>query len=331
MSKAQPTRSQEPIRPLFLLSQMRSGSTVVQRVLASHTRVATAAEPWLLLPLTYMRRKAGARAEYWHVATAEAIDDFCWAALPGRDDDWQEGLRTFVLDLYRKAAGADATYFLDKTPHYHFIASDIQRLFPEAKLVFLWRNPLAVIASSLETFRGGRFEPYLFKPDALDAIGHLVDAREAAGDRAHAVRYEDLFGPDGEQYWRSLFTYLELDWEPGVLTDFSGVQLQGRYGDPVGRHLYQSLSSEPLEKWKKTFSGAVRRRWAKHALRRIGAGRLHAMGYDPRELQGALDELRDGGHRADRDAALLALSAVRYLLRSRTLRLDETPPPIPRA
>ena len=39
------------IRPIFIFSAPRSGSTLLQRVLAAHTQVATASEPWILLPL----------------------------------------------------------------------------------------------------------------------------------------------------------------------------------------------------------------------------------------------------------------------------------------
>ena len=42
--------SAHPIRPLFLLSLPRSGSTLVQRVLARSPQIATASETWLLMP-----------------------------------------------------------------------------------------------------------------------------------------------------------------------------------------------------------------------------------------------------------------------------------------
>ena len=71
-----------PTRPLFLLCLPRSGSTLVQRVLASHAEIATVSEPWLLLPLLYSIREHGIRAEYWHQTAAQAIADFI-EELPG--------------------------------------------------------------------------------------------------------------------------------------------------------------------------------------------------------------------------------------------------------
>ncbi|MBA3701438.1 MAG: sulfotransferase [Rubrobacteraceae bacterium] len=42
--------------PLFLLSLPRSGSTLAQRFLAAHDAIATASEPWILLPYFYTLR-----------------------------------------------------------------------------------------------------------------------------------------------------------------------------------------------------------------------------------------------------------------------------------
>ena len=40
--------------PIFIISLPRSGSTLLQRILTSHESVASASEPWLLLPLIEM-------------------------------------------------------------------------------------------------------------------------------------------------------------------------------------------------------------------------------------------------------------------------------------
>ncbi|MFV1990599.1 MAG: sulfotransferase, partial [Acidimicrobiales bacterium] len=47
------------IRPAFLLSLPRSGSTLLQRLLGAHSMVATVAEPWLLIPPLYALRDEG--------------------------------------------------------------------------------------------------------------------------------------------------------------------------------------------------------------------------------------------------------------------------------
>ena len=96
-----PKAAREPsIRPLFLMSLPRTGSTLVQRVLAAHPGVATASEPWLLLPLLYARREDGIRAEYCHMVAANAIADFA-EAREGGTAAFDQRLREFVQGVYQ--------------------------------------------------------------------------------------------------------------------------------------------------------------------------------------------------------------------------------------
>ncbi|MBT8101022.1 MAG: sulfotransferase, partial [Gammaproteobacteria bacterium] len=53
------------LRPVFLLSLPRSGSTLLQRMLMTHPAISSVPEPWLLLPIFYPRRTSGHSAEYW--------------------------------------------------------------------------------------------------------------------------------------------------------------------------------------------------------------------------------------------------------------------------
>ena len=117
------------VTPIFLLSLPRSGSTLVQRVLAAHPQVATAAEPWVLLPHLYATRERGIAAEYTQPIAARAIAEFL-RSLPNGERDYREALHDFVIDLYTRASSEGATYFLDKTPRYHYIVDDLLETFP---------------------------------------------------------------------------------------------------------------------------------------------------------------------------------------------------------
>jgi Sulfotransferase family len=313
------------VRPLFLLSLPRAGSTLVQRVLASHPKISTTGEPWILLPLVYARRWKGIRAEYAHQLAEAAINEFA-QGLPGGPETFDRRLRSFVEDLYGDAAEEGATYFLDKSPHYHFIVDDLIRLFPDAKFVFLWRNPLSVVASILETFRANRFEPYEAPAELVQGPTALASAFDANRERAHAVRYEDLLGENRDEHWAGIFEYLELDWDPQVLERFSGVELRGGFGDPTGRRAYASLSTEPLQKWRQSFRGPVRRIWVARWLKRLGPRPLEIMGYDPERL---MSEVRSADpvriDQAAEDAILLAGSAARRLFRRQALRVQDIP------
>src|ERR1035441_201942 len=138
-----------PIRPIFVFSISRSGSSLVQRVIGAHDGVSTVSEPWLLLPQLFAFRPQGVQAEYVHPLLVSALEEFC-EHLPNGRDDYRQELHDFVLRLYGKAADPTATHFLDKTPPYCLISEEIMQLFPEGRFVFLWRNPLSVIASTIQ-------------------------------------------------------------------------------------------------------------------------------------------------------------------------------------
>lgn len=275
-----------PIKPIFVFSVSRSGSTLLQRIIAAHEGVATVSEPWLLLPYLYTFRPQGVVAEYTHPWMVAAIEDFC-KELPAGADDYRQELHDFVLRLYEKAAGKEARFFLDKSP-YSFIAEEIMNLFPEGKFVFLWRNPLSVIASIITTWEHSRWKPTLFRGELFVGLPRLVEACQRGEDRAHSVHFEDLVTGD-HGHWRSLMDYLEIEFDPNALTQFSNVKLNGRMGDPTGIKRYSTLSTEPMQKWTGALANPLRKEWCRRYLRFLGDDRLAVMGYERRRLIAELD------------------------------------------
>ena len=101
---------------IFLISQPRAGSTLLQRMLATHPEIYTTSEPWLMLHPLYALRPEGYEAEYNADWAQSAVRDFL-QALPGGEDEYLEGVRRMYTYLYERAfAGSGKRYFLDKTP-----------------------------------------------------------------------------------------------------------------------------------------------------------------------------------------------------------------------
>ena len=306
------------IRPIFLFSITRSGSTLVQRIIAAHDGVATASEPWLLLPYLYTLRSRGVVAEYTHHLVAAAIEDFC-KELPGGVDDYRNELHDFVLRLYEKAAGPEASHFLDKTPPYYFVADEIIRLFPEGRFVFLWRNPLSILASIIETWQDGKWYPTTSREDLFIGLPRLVSAYTANSSRVYSVRFEDIVNGDDTQ-WRALMAYLGIKFDSTTLEHFSNVKLRGRMGDPTGVKQYSSLSSEPTQKWIRTINNPIRRSWCRRYLRFLGNDRLAVMGYDGERLQWELSSQPPGMASLLPDFGRLVDAVAREPIRARTRR-----------
>jgi hypothetical protein len=309
-----------PIRPIFLFSISRSGSTLAQRVIAAHEGVATAAEPWLLLPYAYALRSEGVRAEYFHPLLVDAISDFA-RQLPGGIDDYRDEVRQLALRLYERAAQANggASCFLDKSPAYYLVADEIMRLFPEGRFVFLWRNPLSVMASIVDTFHGGRWCPSLFRGDMFIGLPRLLEAYVDNIERAHAVRFEDLTAGE-EAPWRVLLGYLGIDFDPDSLARFADVKLVGRMGDPTGVGRYSALSREPERKWRASLANPLRKEYCRRYLRYLGERRLATMGYELQALIAELDALPVTGSSLASDAGRLALDLVKEPVRVRIRR-----------
>lgn len=282
------------VTPLFLLSLPRSGSTLLQRILGRHGEIATGPEPTFLLPLFNLVEESDVVATYDHHYTARAIDDFFSSQ---NDGAFRATVERWTSDAYEQAVtarvgdGERPQYFLDKTPKYHQIASEIVETFAAAPIVLLWRNPLAVISSMMTTWGGGRWMLQHFRLDLYDGLPRLVDVAERFPDRVLAVRYEDLVS-DPEHEVRRLFAYLDLEFNNEVLVDFKSVELRGRVQDPnVGTAGFTSVRDDRVDTWTAILANPLRKRWCRRYLRWLGADRLATMGYDLSELLAELDNV----------------------------------------
>lgn len=283
--------------PLFLFSLPRSGSTLAQRILAAHPSIATTSEPWVLLPYLYTLKDRGTYTEYNHRALVRAVEDFC-GALPGGREDYLAEIREFALRLYEKASPEGTSYFLDKTPRYHLISEEIIAAFPEGRFLLLWRNPLAVAASIMESWANGRWNLYRYKVDLFDGVENLVRTYERHADAIYTMRYEELI-TDPERSWGGVFRYMDLPFDRSVLDTFGDVELAGRMGDRSGR--FVGVSDKPAEGWKRTFNNPVRKSWGRRYLRWIGRERLAVMGYDLDHLLSELEGIPKSYHRVGSD------------------------------
>jgi hypothetical protein len=262
-------------------------------------------------------RKHGIYAEYNHRALVQAVEDFC-KVLPGGRSDYNIEIRELATHLYGKASPDGTQYFLDKTPRYHLISDEIIDTFPEAKYLFLWRNPLAIVASIIETWANGRWNLYRFKVDLFDGIENLIRTYERHKDKVYAVQYEALVTKP-EKTWDELFCYLDLPFDRSTLELFGDVKLGGRMGDHSGPNKYAKVSDESLQKWTRTLDNPVRKAWCRRYLHWIGRDRLAVMGYDLEDLVAELDSLPTSYRRIGSDVGRGCWGLLRDLSEPRIL------------
>lgn len=275
------------MNPIFLLSLPRSGSTLIQRALATHPDISTTSEPWILLPFIYSLRTKGHFEDYdpQHFST-KAIEDF-YNQFPNKKSDYIASIRELTLSLYQKASPIDTVYFLDKTPRYHLIINELLHIFPTAKFIIIWRNPLAIAASTMDTWSKGKWNLHRHHIDFHNGLNNLIEFSKKNKECIHTIKFED-FVTDPQHHYQRLMHYLELNPNKTTVESFNDTKLNGRMGDPTGIIEYNSINNKSIEKWKKTMTNPWRTLWCYNYLRYIGKENLQFMGYDINELKKTL-------------------------------------------
>lgn len=132
---------------VFLLGVPRSGTTLLATMLSQHPQILSPPEPWLMLAL-----EAIGKTPDDHPADAQLIGE---AVLKLADSDAKlNAARAYALSLYNGLLDkAGRSVLVDKTPRYYLILPFLNQLFPNARYLWLHRNPLDVAASFKTTWK----------------------------------------------------------------------------------------------------------------------------------------------------------------------------------
>lgn len=274
------------IKPIFIISIPRSGSTLLNKLLASHSKIASHAEPWIMLPITYLTKSDGINAIYNHNASSRAINDIA-RALDENNSPWNIHIRNFVLRIYKDLAKngeqKDVVYFVDKTPRYHLIIDSLYKTFPDAKFIILVRNPLSCLSSGIETWGKGQLRLHGMYIDLYKGIENLAYAIKMLGNQKWVVKFESLINSP-ESVMEQIFHFLDLPVEP-VYDKFKDCEIKGSMGDPIGVKKYKSmLSKEPLNKYINVLGTWYRKRYALNYIKMINTESLNCIGYPKKVL-----------------------------------------------
>ncbi|MEV7885988.1 sulfotransferase [Streptomyces sp. NPDC088357] len=196
--------------PVFVLSSVRSGSTLLRVLLNSHSRIRAPHEMHLRTVHVQLARDF----------TAEAMK-----ALELDKTELEHMLWDRVLHLELARSGRDV--IVDKTPANALIWPRLHRCWPQAKFIVLLRHPGAVITSL--TNRRTDPDRAAIRAEVLEYAEKLEEARAALD--AQVITYEELTA-EPERITRGLCAYLGLPWESGML-DY-GDQDHGAFRPQLG-------------------------------------------------------------------------------------------------
>jgi len=279
---------------IFIISLPRSGSTLLQRVLGGSPELVTSSEPWIMLHPVYGRRDSGIRTEYSADWAAMGVNEFLEHYTDGPevyDDAIREFARTIYDNAIRKGGGR---IFIDKTPRYVLILDELVRLFPQAKFVFLLRNPLSILSSLVNTqVSHDLWTLERFREELLLGPAAMLSAIDQLGDSAIVVRYEDFVsGPEKEL--KEVCAKLGIDFDPGMLEYDSGPEIKGFMQDRTGIQQHSRPEQSRSESWRDLLNDSQQIHFAQSYLRELGQDTVEHLGYPYEEL---LDEIRSAAER----------------------------------
>jgi hypothetical protein len=271
--------------------------------------VQTIGEPWLAIPFVYALREKGVSSEYIHISLAQGFGEFV-SKLPGGRADYFREVRAMLERLQEKISAPGKTYFLDKTPRYHLVLEELAEIFPDAKFIVLWRNPLAVVASILNTWQKGKFNLLYYEQDIYRGPLNILSFAEKRAATICEVRYEELVR-DPEKNVRRMTDFLELPPLASVTLPEKDPLKDARLGDKTGINKFQTVSAAPAEEWKSAFASPLRKYWGRRYLEFLGHERLAKMGYNAGELIAAMNATGTCPHQLASDVQTLGWKLFR--------------------
>jgi tetratricopeptide (TPR) repeat protein len=191
----------EPIKhtPIFILGMPRSGTTLVEQIVSSHTEVTGAGE------LSYVSQSGTKLVAGITAPTLETVSAF---------------RERYLTELAKRAEGQ--AFITDKMPqNFRYIAL-ICAAFPEAKIVHVQRNAEATCWSNFKHYFASKGLGYSYSlDDTVAYYGLYKDLMhfwsQTYDDRIYNLDYDKLT-EDQEPETRRLIEYLGLNWEDACLS-----------------------------------------------------------------------------------------------------------------
>jgi Sulfotransferase family/Tetratricopeptide repeat len=191
--------------PIFVIGLPRSGTTLVERILSSHSTVFPAGEldAFALSIVEGVRRHSGRQS----MPRQELV-------LQSANLDFAALGREYMQRAYAATIGSGR--FIDKMPLNYLYCGLIRRALPQAKLVHLTRHPMAVCYAMYKTlFKDGYPFSYELGEIAQYYIGYrrlMAHWQAILPDAVYSLSYEALVADQlGET--RKVLQFCGLPWE----------------------------------------------------------------------------------------------------------------------
>lgn len=229
-----------PREHVFLLGFMRSGTTLLEQVLARHPDVVNLEERRSLQEFV---------TQYLNVPTGmqrlRALDG---AALERAREAYWQRVRSFGVEPEGKV-------FIDKQPLSTINLPLIAEIFPEAKTIFAIRDPRDVVFSCFRRHFEINPTTYEFLDPEIGARLYAAVMRIGALSRekfplsVHEHRYEDMIA-DFEGRVRAACAFLNIDYAP-AMAEFSKTIAREDIRSPSAAQVSKPLHDSAIGEWRR--------------------------------------------------------------------------------
>jgi len=232
-----PRASHKSSRPIFILGMPRSGTTLVEQILACHTDVFGAGELEFIRHITAELLQTDEHGKFSTDCLSDLNVDTC-----------NRFAGTYLEHL--KELSAESRYVTDKMPQNFLGLGIISLLFPEARIIHCRRDPLDTCLSCFfHDF--GATHPYAYN---LEILGRYYKEykrimhhwQEVLGIPMFEVCYEELVA-DQEGMTRALLEYCDLEWDDKCLRFYDNKRTVSTLSyDQVRKPIY----TRSIGRWK---------------------------------------------------------------------------------
>ena len=225
------------LKPVFIIGLPRSGTTLVEQIISSHSKVTGAGE------LTFAA-------------------DFGAAISVGFSKVDRESLVKFREKYLRKLKSLSKKNLMvtDKMPQNFRYLGLLAAAFPEAKIIHVKRDPAAVCWANYRQYFASKNIGYCYEiSDVLSYYKLYEDLMEfwqkKLIKRIYSLDYE-LLTVNQENLTRQLIDYLELDWDENCLSPHNNTRSVATASNIQIRQKIYKGSSEQWKKYEPFLNGA---------------------------------------------------------------------------
>ncbi len=244
------------MKRIFLVGAPRSGTTMLQSLLASHPSIISFPETKFFHYLLYepLSQSLPDRLKKFfieEIKRPELLNNFC-----GHQSDLEKA-NCFIKILDNLAEEQDKCIWLEKTPEHLYFIDYLENLLPDALFIHILRNGIDVIASMYEASRkspeawGGIWDlDFCIKrwQEAISISNHYLDKHNHI-----LVRYEGIL-ENPQMVLSEICQFIQVDFDEAMLSNYKETSKKLSLEAPWHQGIDRDIQPKEIPKYQRSFN-----------------------------------------------------------------------------